>query len=62
MSEETKKICPECQGKKVIKGTCVCDMEWRGTQTGDDWEDCQCTPDVECPVCHGTGYVKEDTP
>lgn len=54
---EKKKICPECAGKKVIPGTCVCDSEWRGTKVMDGFEDCQCTPDIECPVCHGSGYV-----
>lgn len=58
MKEKNKKVCPTCNGKKVIKGTCTCDMEWRGTQTGDDWEDCHCTPDQKCPTCAGTGYIK----
>lgn len=62
MSEKNKKICPQCDGKKVIPGTCVCNMEWRGTQTGDEWEDCQCSEEVECPTCHGTGYVEADKP
>lgn len=60
MSDEKKKVCPACQGKKIIKGECVCDMEWRGTQKGDVWEDCQCTPDQECTMCGGTGYVAAD--
>jgi hypothetical protein len=58
MSQENKKICPTCQGKKVVQGTCECDVEWRGTQRGDEWEDCQCTPEVVCPVCHGKGFVE----
>ena len=53
---------PQCDGKKVIPGTCVCNMEWRGTKTGDDWDECQCSEEVECPTCHGTGYVKADKP
>ena len=54
MSEEKQKTCPACAGKKVINGECVCDMEWRGSTKGDDWEDCQCTPDQECTMCSGT--------
>lgn len=60
MAERKKKVCPACQGTKIIKGECVCDMEWRGTQQGDDWEDCQCTPDQKCKTCHGKGYVETD--
>ena len=55
-----KKVCPACQGKKIITGECVCDMEWRGTQKEDALDDCQCTPDQECSMCSGTGYVKQD--
>ena len=55
--QESTKLCPICQGKKMIPGVCECDMEWRGNKTGDDWEDCQCTPDADCPTCQGTGYV-----
>ena len=60
MTAESKKICPACQGKKVIPGECICDTEWRGTQKEDAWEDCQCTPDKDCTMCSGTGYVGED--
>ena len=61
MAQETKKIvCPTCQGEKVVKGVCQCSMEWRGTQVGDEWQDCQCTPELECPTCHGSGYVNSD--
>jgi hypothetical protein len=60
MPTENKNICPECNGEKKIAGNCVCDMEWRGTQKGDDWEDCQCTDEEICPVCQGTGYISED--
>ncbi len=56
MTEE-KKTCPTCQGKKVIAGICECSSEWRGTQADDEWQDCQCTPELECPTCHGTGYA-----
>jgi len=58
MEQETKNICPACQGKKVIAGTCECNMEWRGNQSEDGLDDCQCTPDTECPTCHGTGFVE----
>lgn len=57
MTDENKTVCPACQGKKVIAGTCECNMEWRGTQGQDNWQDCQCTPEVQCPTCQGTGYV-----
>ena len=57
MTDTEKKTCPECDGKKVVPGTCTCNMEWRGTQQGDDWDDCQCTQEAACPVCNGTGFV-----
>ncbi|MEN8135988.1 MAG: ankyrin [Thermodesulfobacteriota bacterium] len=56
MSDD-KKICPTCEGKKVVEGVCECNMEWRGTQQGDDWQDCQCTPELPCKACSGTGFV-----
>ena len=55
MEKDKTVICPICQGKKVIEGVCECNMEWRGTAVDDGWEDCQCTPEQECPTCHGTG-------
>lgn len=59
MSEEKpKKECPECSGRKIIPGTCVCNSEWRGSQVGDDWDECQCSPDVSCPTCNGSGFVE----
>jgi len=57
---KSKKECPECHGKKVITGECSCDMEWQGTQIGDEYEDCMCAPEQECPLCNGTGYVEEE--
>jgi hypothetical protein len=60
MAQENMKICPTCQGKKAIEGICECAMEWRGTQEEDKWEDCQCTPEQECPSCKGTGFVQLD--
>lgn len=60
MKQKEKKQCPTCNGKKNIGGVCECNTEWRGTQKGDDWEECQCTPEEECPGCGGTGYVEED--
>jgi len=61
MTDNNQKICPTCQGKKVIDGVCECSSEWRGTQNGDDWEDCQCTPEQECPQCKGSGYVTAES-
>ena len=60
MTQKNMKICSTCKGKKVIEGICECAMEWRGTQKEDDWEDCQCTPEQECPSCQGTGFVQFD--
>lgn len=60
MADEARKVCPECDGKKKISGTCVCDMEWRGSPKGDEWEDCLCTEEETCPACHGTGFVAVD--
>ena len=60
MSDEARKVCPECGGEKKIGGTCVCDMEWRGSQKGDEWEDCLCTEEEPCPVCQGSGFVPAD--
>ena len=54
---EKKKICPTCQGKKVIPGVCECSSEWRGQQNDDEWQECQCTPEQECPTCKGSGYA-----
>lgn len=59
MEEKEKKVCPGCQGRKVISGTCTCDMEWRGNQRDKEWDDCICSPEQECPVCQGTGHVEE---
>ena len=60
MADKTKTICPECKGEKIISGTCVCDMEWRGSQQDGEWVDCQCVEEEVCPVCLGTGYVQEN--
>jgi len=57
--QKTKKECPECCGKKNIPGVCECASEWRGTQIGEEWNDCQCTPDIICPTCNGRGYIEE---
>ena len=56
--QKTTKECPECSGQKVIPGICECDSEWRGTQVDDEWNECQCTPDVPCPICNGTGVIE----
>ena len=57
MTQVKKKICPLCQGKKVVAGTCECNAEWRGTQKGEDWEECQCSPEQQCAMCKGLGYI-----
>ena len=56
--QKKSKECPQCHGNKKIHGTCVCDSEWRGTQDGDDWNECQCEPEQPCPTCQGTGVVE----
>lgn len=58
MAEKEKMVCPECEGRKVIKGTCVCDDEWRGSHTNTGFDECQCMPETTCPNCNGTGYVE----
>ena len=60
MTQKTEKTCPTCQGKKVVAGTCECNMEWRGTQGENGWDDCQSSPEQECPTCGGTGVVESD--
>ncbi len=60
MAPENKKICPLCQGKKIVAGTCECNSEWRGTQRDDEWDECQCTPELQCEMCKGTGYIDSE--
>ena len=60
MTQNNQTVCPTCNGNKILEGNCECSMEWRGTQVGDEWEDCQCTPDQPCPTCSGTGYVDQE--
>ena len=57
MADDTNKICPECNGDKKIPGTCVCDMEWRGSQKGEEWTDCKCSDEEICFFCQGAGSV-----
>ena len=59
MNGVEKQNCPQCKGNKTIEGTCECNMEWRGTQMDDTWEDCRCTPDIKCPTCGGKGYLDD---
>ena len=54
---DTKKICPRCNGKKIIEGQCECNMEWRSSDGDGGLEDCQCEPEQECPLCKGVGVV-----
>lgn len=58
--EQKKKVCPACNGEKVIEGKCECSSEWRGNQAGEEWQDCECTPTIPCPTCKGTGFVQAD--
>jgi RecJ-like exonuclease len=59
MVEPGKKVCPECKGKGKVAGQCVCDSEWRGSQQGEEWQDCACARDETCPLCRGKGVVDE---
>lgn len=60
MSDQSGKICPTCNGAKVIPGTCVCNSEWRGNEIGDSWDECRCEKEVQCPTCGGTGYISDN--
>ena len=57
--KKSKKKCPECLGEKILPGTCECNSEWRGSQGDDEWNECQCTPDIPCPVCNSSGVVEQ---
>ncbi len=39
MTTEEKKVCPTCQGKKIIGGVCEGSSEWSGAGGGDDFVD-----------------------
>jgi hypothetical protein len=56
MSETKTPPCPTCQGKKIIEGVCESSQEWQGTESEDGMV---CTPETECPTCHGTGMARE---
>ena len=54
-----QKICPVCNGKGTIPGTCSCDAQWQGTGIGEDeFDPCKCSPEVTCPNCGGKGYIE----
>ena len=53
----SKKVCPKCNGHKLIVGQCECNSEWRSSDDEDGFDDCRCEPDQECPICKGTGKV-----
>ncbi|OGQ98686.1 MAG: hypothetical protein A2521_05370 [Deltaproteobacteria bacterium RIFOXYD12_FULL_57_12] len=54
------KVCPESQGRKLVPGTCECNMEWRGTEVNGEWVDCRCARETACSRCQGTGFVAPD--
>ncbi|MCF6247601.1 MAG: ankyrin [Desulfobacula sp.] len=54
----SEKTCPKCKGKKIIVGNCECNPEWRSSDGGDQYDDCQCEPDIDCPQCQGKGYIE----
>jgi hypothetical protein len=56
MKSKTK--CTRCNGSKIIEGHCECNMEWRSSGDDDNLGDCICDPDLECPVCNGTGFLE----
>ncbi len=61
MTEEEKKVCPTCQGKKVIEGVCESSSEWSGAGGGGGEnfvDDMGCTPTEKCPTCNGTGLAE----
>ena len=58
MNGTNKKVCPGCNGEKLIRGTCECNSEWRGSMVDDEWTDCQCVAQVTCPMCKGAGFVE----
>ncbi len=59
MSPKKKMVCPECKGSKVVPGTCVCNMEWRGNEGPNGMvDDCRCEKDPVCPRCGGSGSVE----
>lgn len=60
MTDEKLIECPGCHGKKTVAGNCVCDMEWRGSQKGESWDDCLCAEEEICPTCNGSGLVSDN--
>ena len=54
----SEKTCPTCKGQKIIVGNCECNAEWRSTDGENEFNDCRCEPDIECPGCKGKGYIE----
>jgi hypothetical protein len=42
--KEKKRVMPK-KNDKPRKETCVCNMEWRSSREGEEWNDCICTPE-----------------
>ncbi len=62
MTAEEKKVCPTCQGKKVIEGVCESSSEWSGAGGGEIFvDDMGYTPTEKCPIYNGTGLAKYPT-
>ncbi len=52
-----KLLCPKCKGSKTVSGEMVCNMEWRGSNSENEMDDCIAEPSKECPVCSGKGFI-----
>ncbi|MBF0458845.1 MAG: hypothetical protein HQK99_13225 [Nitrospirae bacterium] len=36
-------IADSCKEEDIVAAQCVCDMEWRAINPGDDSDDCRCS-------------------